>query len=65
MVSSTRIREHLKNGEVQKANDLLARTYYLRGHVEKGFQRGRTIGVPTANVHPDVSFIRVRGCTVR
>ncbi len=57
VVSSSRIREALKNGEVEKANKLLGRTYYLRGHVEKGFQRGRTIGVPTANVHPDVEFM--------
>lgn len=65
-VSSTRIREELKLGEVQKANELLGRTYYLRGHVEKGFQRGRTIGVPTANIHPDVEFVPRKGvyCTL-
>ncbi|MNK52437.1 Riboflavin biosynthesis protein RibF [compost metagenome] len=65
-VSSTRIRDELKQGEVQKANELLGRTYYLRGHVEKGFQRGRTIGVPTANIHPDVEFVPRQGvyCTL-
>ncbi len=44
---------------------MLDRSYYLRGHVEKGFQRGRTIGVPTANIHPDVEFIPRKGvyCT--
>ncbi|MGZ3768061.1 MAG: bifunctional riboflavin kinase/FAD synthetase [Bdellovibrio sp.] len=66
LVSSTLIRENLKNGDVEKANELLGRTYYLRGHVVKGFERGRTIGVPTANVHPDVEFIPRRGvyCTL-
>lgn len=66
VVSSTLIREKLKNGEVEKANELLGRTYYLRGHVEKGFQRGRTIGVPTANIHPDVEFMPRQGvyCTL-
>ncbi|MEK2645012.1 bifunctional riboflavin kinase/FAD synthetase [Bdellovibrio sp. BCCA] len=66
VVSSTRIREELKNGHVEKANELLGRTYYMRGHVEKGFQRGRTIGVPTANIHPDVEFIPRKGvyCTL-
>lgn len=66
VVSSTRIREALKNGEVEKAHELLGRTYYMRGHVEKGFQRGRTIGVPTANIHPDVEFIPRQGvyCTL-
>lgn len=65
VVSSTRIREALKSGEVEKARELLDRSYYLRGHVEKGFQRGRTIGVPTANIHPDVEFIPRKGvyCT--
>lgn len=57
VVSSTRIRETLKQGDVQKAKELLGRSYYVRGHVEKGFQRGRTIGVPTANIHPDVEFV--------
>ncbi|WII72012.1 bifunctional riboflavin kinase/FAD synthetase [Bdellovibrio sp. 22V] len=66
VVSSTRIREELKKGEVEKANELLGRTYYVRGHVEKGFQRGRTIGVPTANIHPDVEFMPRLGvyCTL-
>ncbi|UOF02962.1 bifunctional riboflavin kinase/FAD synthetase [Bdellovibrio reynosensis] len=66
VVSSTRIRESLKNGDVESANELLGRTYYLRGHVEKGFQRGRTIGVPTANIHPDVEFMPRLGvyCTL-
>lgn len=66
VVSSSAIRESLKAGQVEKANELLGRTYYLRGHVEKGFQRGRTIGVPTANIHPDVEFIPRKGvyCTL-
>lgn len=66
VVSSTRIREELKKGQVEKANELLGRTYYVRGHVEKGFQRGRTIGVPTANIHPDVEFTPRKGvyCTL-
>lgn len=66
LVSSSQIRECLKNGEVEKASSLLGRTYYMRGHVEKGFQRGRTIGVPTANVHPDVEFMPRLGvyCTL-
>lgn len=65
-VSSSRIREELKVGEMEKVSELLGRNYYLRGHVEKGFQRGRTIGVPTANVHPDVEFVPRQGvyCTL-
>jgi riboflavin kinase/FMN adenylyltransferase len=66
VVSSTRIRSELKNGNVEVAKELLGRDYYLRGKVEKGFQRGRTIGVPTANIHPDVEFVPRKGvyCTL-
>lgn len=56
VASSSKIREFLKAGDVEKAAFLLDRSYYLRGKVEKGFQRGRTIGVPTANLSPDVEF---------
>lgn len=64
-VSSSRIREALKSGDVEQAQELLGRRYYLRGHVQTGFQRGRTIGVPTANIHPDVEFMPRQGvyCT--
>lgn len=65
VVSSSLIRENLRSGDVETANELLGRTYYLRGPVEHGFKRGRTIGVPTANVHPDVEFVPRHGvyCT--
>lgn len=60
-VSSSRIRDELKFGETQQAAVFLGRNYYLRGTIEKGFQRGRLIGVPTANIHPDVEFIPRKG----
>lgn len=65
-VSSSWIRESLKAGDVDTAAHLLARRYYVRGHVEQGFQRGRTIGVPTANITPDVEFVPRLGvyCTL-
>lgn len=49
-VSSTTIRNHLLNGEVNKANDLLGRNFYVTGRVIKGMGRGKTIGFPTANI---------------
>lgn len=52
-VSSTKIREALLHGEVERAADLLGYTYMLSGVVVKGDQRGRTIGFPTANITPD------------
>lgn len=56
-VSSSKIRNELKLGDLKKAHEFLGRNYYLRGVVEKGFQRGRTIGVPTANIRPRISFV--------
>ncbi len=50
-VSSTRIREALAAGELDKAAQLLGRPYTIFGRIAPGQQRGRTIGFPTANVH--------------
>lgn len=48
--SSTRIREHLLQGRLREANDLLGYHYSITGKVVPGRQIGRTIGFPTANV---------------
>lgn len=50
VVSSTRIREYLLEGRVEAARKLLGRPFDLDGVVVPGDGRGRTIGVPTANV---------------
>jgi riboflavin kinase/FMN adenylyltransferase len=55
-VSTSNIRKHLLSGEVQVAEKMLGRKYYLKGIVEKGAARGRQLGFPTANVRPDVDF---------
>lgn len=49
-VSSSAIRDFLKNGEVEKAHDFLGHPYRIQGPVEKGEQRGRLLGFPTANL---------------
>lgn len=49
-VSSTKIREALDNGDMEKANQYLGYDYFLTGTVVKGKQIGRTIGFPTANL---------------
>jgi len=51
VVSSSRIRQLLRDGDVTSAGTLLGRPYSLRGTVEHGAGRGRTIGFPTANIH--------------
>lgn len=48
-ISSTRIREHLKNGEIEAANDLLTFPFSFTAEVISGDRRGRTIGFPTIN----------------
>jgi riboflavin kinase / FMN adenylyltransferase len=55
-VSSSQIRTALRVGDVERAAGWLGRPYTLRGTVVRGDGRGRTIGVPTANlaVDPDV-----------
>jgi riboflavin kinase/FMN adenylyltransferase len=50
IVSSSRIRSLLADGDVSEAARLLGRPYQLSGEVVTGDGRGRTIGVPTANL---------------
>lgn len=50
-VSSTRIRNLLKNGDVREAARLMGHPYTLCGPVILGRQIGRQLGWPTANVH--------------
>lgn len=52
VVSSTRVRGYLKAGQIEGANRLLGRAWDIDGVVVHGAKRGRTIGVPTANVEP-------------
>ncbi|WP_017665290.1 bifunctional riboflavin kinase/FAD synthetase [Porphyrobacter sp. AAP82] len=50
VVSSSRIRQALRDGDPQDAARLLTRPFAIRGIVEHGDKRGRTIGYPTANL---------------
>lgn len=54
-VRSSIIRQILQTGAVAEANQLLSRPYRISGLVVEGDRRGRTIGVPTANlqISPD------------
>jgi riboflavin kinase / FMN adenylyltransferase len=49
-ISSTRIRSLIIDGQIERANELLTRNYYLSGPVVHGEKRGREIGYPTANI---------------
>lgn len=50
-ISSTKIREYIRAGEVEQANTLLGYPYETLGFVIHGDARGREIGYPTANVY--------------
>ena len=52
MVSSTRIREAIRAGDLDTASQMLGRAYALAGPVVRGDQLGRTLGCPTANIDP-------------
>lgn len=50
IVSSSKIRELIKGGEVEKASKLLGRDYPVIGKVTEGSKRGHALGFPTANL---------------
>lgn len=49
-LSSSAVREALKAGDMARAAAILGRPFAIQGEVVHGEKRGRTIGVPTANV---------------
>lgn len=54
-ISSTRIRQAVADGKLEDAKNMLGRFYSVQGVVQKGFQRGRKLGFPTANIPVDRS----------
>ena len=58
-ISSSEIRELLKNGEIEKANNHLYKKFSISGIVIQGDQRGRTIGIPTANLQFPENIIKI------
>jgi len=68
-VSSTKIRNALKEGDVKLANSLLGYDYSISGKVVHGSRIGRTIGFPTANIEMEdeyklISDVGVYACKV-
>ena len=56
-VSSTRIRDLLRAGEVDRAARLLGRPTEVEGTVVAGDARGGTLGFPTANLRPEPGLL--------
>ncbi|MGB0833809.1 MAG: bifunctional riboflavin kinase/FAD synthetase [Psychrobium sp.] len=60
-VSSTLIREKLKSGDVEAAEEMLGHPFVISGRVRHGDKKGRTIGFPTANIALDRKVSPVQG----
>ncbi len=60
LVSSSRIREQLREGHVRSAASLLGRDFELSGEVIKGDDRGKSLGFATCNlaVHPELVDVK-------
>ena len=58
-ISSSKVRQFLKNGEIEKANECLIEKFSITGKVILGDQRGRTIGIPTANLEFPINIIKI------
>lgn len=63
-VSSSKIREFVLMGRMRGAKALLGREFGVVGHVVTGAGRGRTIGIPTANLQPETELLPGRGVYV-
>lgn len=51
-ISSSLVRQMLKEGMISEAADLLGHEYTISGTVAQGKHKGRTLGFPTANIEP-------------
>lgn len=60
-VSSTKIRNALENGHIEKANHFLGYTFTLHGTVVSGNQLGRKLGFPTANIESSNKYKIIPG----
>lgn len=63
-ISSTVIRQSIKNGDISKANLLLGHRYKLSGTVIHGEKLGKTIGYRTANLNPTSSEKLIPGAGI-
>jgi len=60
-VSSTKIRNALQNGEIEKANHYLGYQFTLHGTVIEGKKLGRKLGYPTANIEASDKYKIIPG----
>ena len=63
-ISSSLVRWLIVGGRVRDAAICLGQPYTLEGTIVKGFQRGRTIGIPTANLDCGEQLLPAEGVYV-
>ncbi len=56
-ISTTRITSLIKEGNIEKANELLNYEYSISGIVKKGHRKGSKIGFPTANLEIEKEYV--------
>lgn len=56
-ISSSRIRNDIKLGLLENANDMLGRSYTIKGKIVRGDGRGKLLGFATANLMPDFPYV--------
>ncbi len=61
IISSSRIRDALRAGDIAQANALLGYSWRIKAVVQHGAKRGRVLGFPTANLHMPTSFALKHG----
>lgn len=59
-ISSTRIRNEIENGRIERANEMLGRFFSYKLTVVGGDRRGRTLGYPTINQFFPENFVSAR-----
>ena len=63
-ISSTKIRNALQIGDIDRVNEFLGYTYSVSGKVVAGDKIGRSMGFPTANIQVDEPFKIIPGIGV-
>lgn len=56
VASSTRVRALMRSGDLLRTERMLGRPWDIDGVVVQGAQRGRAIGIPTANIRPEIDL---------
>lgn len=57
-ISSTRIEQLVKEGNMEMCTKLLTRPYQIEGTIVHGLKNGRKMGFPTANLSPSILYVQ-------